>query len=118
MKYYGKVHPSQLEEFVRQWHVGMIPFQKSTLSEAVDPIKIYEYLYFGLPTVSSGIPHIGDYPLVKHCENAEILKKPSNNMYQATINGSRHDHEELESFLENATWEKRFQFIEEKLLLI
>ena len=118
MKYYGKVHPSQLEEFVRHWHVGMIPFQKSTLSEAVDPIKIYEYLYFGLPTVSSGIPHIGDYPLVMHCENAEDFKEAIHTMYQTIINGSRHDHEELESFLENATWEKRFQFIEEKLLLI
>ena len=118
LKFYGKVHPSELEEYVRRWHVGMIPFKKSTLSEAVDPIKIYEYLYFGLPTVSSGIPHIGDYPLVQHCENAEDFKKAIHTIYHLTINEKSHDHERLESFLENATWEKRFQFIERNLFTI
>ncbi|WP_271755297.1 glycosyltransferase, partial [Cohnella sp. JJ-181] len=53
--YHGKVQPSLLRDYVKNWNVGIIPFKDSSLSQAVDPIKIYEYLYYGLPTVVTGI---------------------------------------------------------------
>ena len=36
----------------------------------VDAIKIYEYLYFGLPAVVTGIPHMRYYPYVEVVDNS------------------------------------------------
>ncbi|WP_379970756.1 glycosyltransferase [Ectobacillus sp. sgz5001026] len=110
--FYGKVHPGELHEYARMWHVGIIPFKKSKLSEAVDPIKIYEYLYFGLPTVSTGIPHIGTYPYVYHCETFEQAEQTIRSIYDEI---GTMDHEALQSFLAETTWTKQFQKIENEL---
>lgn len=42
----------ELPALSQRWDVGMIPFRPSPLSRAVDPIKIYDYLALGLPTLS------------------------------------------------------------------
>ena len=89
------------------WHIGIIPFKQSKLSEAVDPIKIYEYLYFGLPTVSTGIPHLSKYPFVKHCESTEDFVSSVQVFYQQVINKTL-DYRELDKFLEETTWDERF----------
>ncbi|MFS0864973.1 glycosyltransferase [Fredinandcohnia sp. 179-A 10B2 NHS] len=112
IKYYGKVHPSELYEFVSNWHVGIIPFKHSKLSEAVDPIKIYEYLYFGLPTVSTGIPHIGEYPYVIHANTYSDVQNAISTLYISILN-SEIRYEELKDFLHNSTWEKRFERMHE-----
>jgi hypothetical protein len=115
VRYYGKVHPSELAAHVKNWHVGLIPFKKSALSQAVDPIKIYEYLYFGLPTVSSGIPHIGAYPHVTHADHSGEFKAAVEKAYQQLMTDAD-KNADLEAFLAKSTWEKRFEFIEDKLL--
>jgi hypothetical protein len=112
--YYGKIHPSELHEIVQKWHIGIIPFKHSNLSEAVDPIKIYEYLFFGLPTVSTGIPHIGNYPLVTHCESYKEVREGINTYYQDVISNVNGDLE-LKNFLAYTTWEKRFDKILETI---
>ncbi len=58
----GKVEHCDLPLYAKNWDVAMIPFQPSRLSVAVDPIKIYEYISLGLPTVVSGMPHLASYP--------------------------------------------------------
>lgn len=109
--YYGKVHPSELYEYVKEWHVGLIPFKPSKLAEAVDPIKIYEYLFFGLPTISSGIPHIGEYPNVFHCESKEEMEQA---IEKITKQENLAEKTTLDAFLASNTWEKQFDKIEEK----
>jgi hypothetical protein len=104
---YGKINPSDLHEHVKNWHIGIIPFTKSKLSEAVDPIKIYEYLYFGLPTVTTGIEHIGRYPLVEFCNEQKDFYPTIKNMYNQLLN-SELDHTSLNQFLEETLWDSRF----------
>lgn len=107
-EFYGKVHPSELQKFVENWHIGLIPFKQSKLSEAVDPIKIYEYLYFGLPTVSTGIPHIGNYPLVTHCNNATEVQDNILAYYQQLISANL-QYDAVDAFLAKTTWDERFK---------
>jgi hypothetical protein len=45
-----------------RWSTAVIPFRMGPLADGVDPIKIYEYLAFGLPVVSFRMPQISDYP--------------------------------------------------------
>lgn len=108
IKFYGKVHPGELHHYVKEWHLGLIPFKKSKLSIAVDPIKIYEYLFFGLPTISTGIPHIGNYPIVTHCEETQNVIESVEEVYTEILNNSL-EVIELEGFLINSTWESRFR---------
>lgn len=110
IKYYGKIHPGKLHEIVNKWHIGIIPFKHSKLSEAVDPIKVYEYLYFGLPTVSSGIPHLNTYPLVKNSETVNQFYAEITKLYQDIINDAI-DNSTVNEFLLNSTWDSRFKSI-------
>lgn len=112
INYYGKIHPRKLHEIVNKWHIGIIPFKHSKLSEAVDPIKVYEYLYFGLPTVSSGIPHLNTYPLVINSETANHFYGEITKLYQNIINGGI-DNSTVNEFLLNSTWDSRFKSIME-----
>jgi hypothetical protein len=105
--FYGKVHPSKLHEYVKEWHIGLIPFQTMPLSKAVDPIKIYEYIFFGLETVSTGIPHIGAYPTVTHVENPNDIVPVVREVYQKIIHHET-DEKEREQFLQETTWDRRF----------
>ena len=38
---------------VRAFRVGLIPFRRTPLTEAVNPVKLYEYAAAGIPTVST-----------------------------------------------------------------
>ena len=60
----GKVPHKELPRFASRWNVAIIPFKLSELAKAVDPIKVYEYLYLQLPVVVTGIPHLADLPYV------------------------------------------------------
>src|SRR6185369_484478 len=61
----GLVAQNDLHRHARKWWAAMIPFRPSALSAAVDPLKIYEYLHFGLPTIVTGVSVIAGYPLVE-----------------------------------------------------
>jgi polysaccharide pyruvyl transferase CsaB len=104
---YGKVNPSDLHRYARDWDVAMIPFKPGKLSEAVDPIKIYEYLYFGLPVIVTGILHLENLPAVTVVKNENefidaVLAWPGNKTFEP-LDMSVH------------TWEQRFRQLLETL---
>jgi len=67
----GIVPQKELHRYVNNWWAAMIPFRPSAVSAAVDPLKIYEYLHFGLNSVVTGITGIADYPLVHFAGDRE-----------------------------------------------
>jgi len=96
-----KNHP-QINKIAARWSVGIIPFQISTLADAVDPIKIYEYLALGLPTVSFRMPQIDDYPYTTTVENVEDFIEALDEM--STV---RPNMNEVNSWLNENCWENR-----------
>nr|WP_275298160.1 glycosyltransferase [Halomonas campisalis] len=52
----------ELYRYASRWSAAIIPFRMGPLADGVDPIKIYEYLSFGLPVVSFRMPQIERYP--------------------------------------------------------
>ena len=42
--------------------VAILPFVPGKISDAVSPIKVFEYLFSGKPVVSTRLPEIQDYP--------------------------------------------------------
>ena len=65
-----KNHP-QINEIAAEWKVAIIPFKPGLLADAVDPIKIYEYMALNLPTVSFRMPQIDSYPYTITVDNNE-----------------------------------------------
>jgi hypothetical protein len=100
--FHGKVPPSELFNHVKDWDLAMIPFIHNDLSEAVDPIKIYEYLYFGLPVIVKGISHLQNLPRTFVVTNAEEF-------IDTVITLRENPQEEQKDIdLTEFTWEKRF----------
>ena len=99
----GKVQPLELQGYARYWSAALIPFRANGLAEAVDPIKIYEYLFFGLPVVAAGIRHVERYPYTNFVtgrdEFVEAIKEAARTEVDICM---------LESFLAETTWKERF----------
>jgi hypothetical protein len=106
IRYLGQKKHEELVNFAKHWSVGLIPFKNTVLSEAVDPIKIYEYLYFGLTVLSSGIPHLRSYPNTWAAENATDADK----LLKEIIDKKRNycSENELNEFLFKSQWNERF----------
>ncbi len=109
VRLHGKVQPGELHKYACEWDVAMIPFKKGKLSQAVDPLKIYEYLYFGLGVIVSGIEHLKALPRVEVVGDAEEFLGALVRMREAALGGSEDKEEErVAEVLAQATWERRF----------
>jgi hypothetical protein len=107
VKLHGKVHPSQLYSYVKDWDVAILPFKKNALSRAVDPIKVYEFLYFGLPTVVQGVDHLNRMPYVRVSSSLEEFQDEIRACAFQKRNGLI-SYERIEGFLNGASWDRRF----------
>jgi glycosyltransferase involved in cell wall biosynthesis len=98
--YYGYIPQPQLVKYVASFDVGLIPFKTNKLSESVDPLKVYEYLQFGRPVVSTGIPHLSNYPYCRNVKNSEEFKETI--IY--AIEEMSLDVNEINQFLMDNSW--------------
>jgi hypothetical protein len=101
----GIVPQNELHRYARHWWAGMIPFQPSAVSAAVDPLKIYEYLHLGLPTAVTGISGIAGYPLVQYAVDRESFTAA---LDQITGRPDEQRLSEVAEFLKACVWEERF----------
>jgi glycosyltransferase involved in cell wall biosynthesis len=102
VQYLGFLGHADICRVARSWHCAIIPFKISKLSEAVDPIKIYEYLALGLPTVSLTMPQIARYPYTTLATNLEEFIAA---VEQSVSTGT--DPEVIRKWLARNTWETR-----------
>jgi glycosyltransferase involved in cell wall biosynthesis len=74
MHFLGRRPYEQLPAYCRCFDVGLIPFKVNELTEAVNPIKLREYLAAGLPVVSTPMPEVKLYShLIEVADTAEGL---------------------------------------------
>lgn len=55
---------SEIPSLLRAFDVGLVPFRGSCLIDAVNPVKVYEYLAAGLPVASSAFAEIAAFESV------------------------------------------------------
>jgi glycosyltransferase involved in cell wall biosynthesis len=104
IRFEGLVPQNNLHRYAQKWWAGMIPFRPSAVSIAVDPLKIYEYLHFGLSTVVTGISGIADYPMVHYAEDRESFVLA---LDQLPDRPSEQSLSEVAEFLKACVWEER-----------
>jgi glycosyltransferase involved in cell wall biosynthesis len=102
VSFLGRVEHRDLPAYAQNWDVAMIPFRPSKLSLSVDPIKIYEYISLGLPTVLTGMPHLASYP--------GVIVADSDEEFEAAVQqaaGRRLDEATIKAFLDSNRWSNR-----------
>lgn len=57
----GRVAYEELPAYVQAFDVGIVPYVLNPWTEAVDPLKLLEYLAAGLPVVSTALPEARKY---------------------------------------------------------
>jgi len=62
---FDAVHSDEIADYVAVFDVGVIPFVVDTLTAAVSPLKMYEFLGAGVPVVSTPLKVSTDHPLVR-----------------------------------------------------
>jgi glycosyltransferase involved in cell wall biosynthesis len=102
IKLLGLLGHKEIAERSRKWSLALIPFINGPLADAVDPIKIYEYLHLGLPVLASYFPQCRDYPATTISESQEEFLR---NLPRCV--GQRFDREAVERWLAENTWECR-----------
>ena len=98
----GKAPHNELFSYSQNWDVAIVPFKEGALSQGADPIKVYEYLTLGLPVVSTGIPHLRNYPGVYAAEKAEDFSRCIKRAFRKGI-----DKKRVKDFVDSATWYQR-----------
>lgn len=94
----------ELHRYASRWRVAIIPFRMGPLADGVDPIKIYEYLYFGLPVVSFLMPQIKEYPYTTTVDSVETFCAALEFACSIEVNDQL-----IVDFIAANTWEVRAQ---------
>lgn len=104
VRYLGKKPYKELIKYLKYSNVAWIPFVRNNLTDAINPVKLYEYLAAGVPTVTTRFKEIEylDGPF-EICDNENelicSLNKCINEFY---------DKKNLVSYANNNNWDKRF----------
>lgn len=104
--YRGFLSHEEICQVARRWRCGLIPFVPGKLSEAVDPIKIYEYLALGLPTAAVSMPQVQGYPYTHLASGRKDLPAAVERCLAERVDGAR-----VRAFLAQNTWERRVEQI-------
>lgn len=92
----------QLHHYASRWSAAIIPFRMGPLADGVDPIKIYEYLSFGLPVVSFRMPQIEQYPYTTTVDSIDAFCLELDVACRSDPDPSR-----IAEFIAHNTWEVR-----------
>ena len=111
----GEKPYEMLPEYLYGFDVCIIPFILNELTEATNPVKIYEYFSAGKPVVSTELPELklmGD--MVKFASTPEEFEDAINNFLKA-LNDKKLEKERREFAAKN-TWHSRFLELKDKIV--
>ncbi|NLE25504.1 MAG: glycosyltransferase family 1 protein [Clostridiaceae bacterium] len=108
LKYMGLKTYYQLPLYLYNSTVCIIPFLINSITVATNPIKMYEYLASGKPVVSTNLPETQNVPSVFIAEDHEEFLENIRLILEGKVGFS---DDETYAWLEEHTWERRFQRI-------
>ncbi len=97
--------PEAIEQF-RQFSVGIIPFRRTPLTEAVDPVKYYGARGMGLPVLTT---RFGEMTRRGIDDGAFFMDRGGDFEEARTALRARFDDGAIERFRRDHSWERRFE---------
>ncbi|NOU79165.1 hypothetical protein GC101_09760 [Paenibacillus sp. LMG 31459] len=111
--YVGAVSHDSLASYIKDVDAFIMPFIVNRLIEAVDPVKMYEYILFNKPVFCIR------YPEVKKFEEYVYLYEDKDEILEEINKVMKGPHETKESFeyLKENTWNERINEIKKVIIL-
>ena len=107
--------PSQsserIAEFVRGFAVGILPFVIDEMTEAVTPLKMYEYLASAVPMVATPLPACVAHPAVATASDAAEFSV----LIDAALEMTAQERLDLRAQAEPASWKRRIRPLFDRL---
>ncbi|ALS25940.1 family 1 glycosyl transferase [Paenibacillus sp. 32O-W] len=104
----GSVPHYKVIDYIYSGDIMLLPFQINELTRAVDPVKLYEYLYMNKPTISSYWPELDKFQSrnLMFYENYDQFESHALNIVSRVTENNDGDRQEYE-FIRNSVWENR-----------
>jgi len=104
----------RLGRFVNSFDVCLIPYRMDEHTRGVFPTKFFEYVATGLPVVSTDLPDLRDYrDWVEIARDREEFAR----LARVSVGKERRPVEEVRSFVERHSWDRRVERMLELLNL-
>lgn len=109
----GEVPYQKLTEYLYGFDVCIMPFKVNELTQATNPVKIYEYLAAGKPVVSTLLPEVESMGDVVYTatNKAEFISK----IDEAISRDSQQKKIERTHFAKSNDWMSRYTYIKNKV---
>jgi FkbM family methyltransferase len=102
IQFLGLKTQAELPAYLANADVGIIPFDVGRLTQAVSPLKVFEYLAMGLPVVATPMAELAHFPHVRLATGSRAFAEE---IRAAT--GSRPTIEHVRNFGRQHNWEAR-----------
>ncbi|MCM2316351.1 MAG: glycosyltransferase [Thermoanaerobaculia bacterium] len=102
----GEEAYESLPEWLGRFDVAIVPFKRGRLTEATNPVKVYEMLAGGRPVVSVPIPEVALLaPMVRLASNVDEFERE----IEASLPSDESAIAARRAFARENTWERRFE---------
>jgi GT2 family glycosyltransferase/glycosyltransferase involved in cell wall biosynthesis len=114
VKFLGEIPYKVLPAYLAAFDVCTIPFKRIPLTEATNPVKLYEYFSTGKPVVARSLPEIERYEGLSYLYNS---KEEFVSQVEVALKESKDDvkKEERKKVSLEETWEARGDALQEAL---
>lgn len=114
----GEKKHYEIPNYLKKFDIGIIPYKINNFTNSINPLKVYEYISAGLPTVSTNLKGIQFLKKKKtsylySCKTDKIF---INEVLKLKNNYQSIDKKEANKFLRENSWKNRFEFFEKKVL--
>lgn len=106
--YLGPRPHSELKKYLAYADIGVIPFRVNSLTNEINPVKLFEYVAYGLPVIASHMTELQNYAEYVSCYK---YKEEYVGLISNYLNKKRCLAQKLIEFAHSNTWEKRFEFM-------
>lgn len=105
--YIGIIAFEKLPSYISKFDVGIIPFLDNRITQAVRPLKGFEYLALNKPVVTSFLPEVLGWPNVFVASSEEEFSLMIDSALKLKL--SKGDKASIRKFVQMADWEKVVQ---------
>jgi GT2 family glycosyltransferase/glycosyltransferase involved in cell wall biosynthesis len=107
----GAKNIDELPAYLQHTDFAILPFVPGKISDAVSPIKIFEYLFMGKPVVATRLPEIVGYPDVHICDTVAEFSTQCATIASNGVEG--YDERENDTFISENSWHSRLDILME-----
>jgi GT2 family glycosyltransferase/glycosyltransferase involved in cell wall biosynthesis len=112
VEFLGEQPNCDLPRLIAHWDCGLIPFKRTPLTEATNPVKVYEMLAAGKPVVAVDLPELRPIAAEGLIEIAADANGFAEKIERSRAGRTAELTARRRAFARENTWEQRFNTIE------